>query len=104
MGPKVVEPSIEELRATCGWSFSKEEVRFIGEMRTARALGVGYGFMLQMIELEWRYQSAALDQSPDIAPGPMALEKANARIRELEAQLEALRRQEASSAPAPRPR
>jgi hypothetical protein len=92
MGAKAVgEPSIEELRQTCGWSFGDEEVRFIGAMRIARALGVGYGFMLQMIEIEWRYQSAALDQSPDIAPGPLALEKANKRIRELELELEALR-------------
>ncbi len=48
---------------------------FIAAMRVARAMGVGFGWMQQVIEWEWRYELSALGQSPESAWGPLAYER-----------------------------
>lgn len=62
---------------------SPEEWVFIRDMRNAARLGVGFGFMQQVIEWEWQAFCVARGM-PNGAWGP---EYFNARIQELEAAL-----------------
>ena len=52
--PMTVEEILEEWAAQHGSRVYPEEWAFIADMRKARAAGVGYGWMKQIIEWEWR--------------------------------------------------
>jgi hypothetical protein len=57
-----------------GTFITSPEKQFIADMRRARALGVGYGWMQQVIEWEWQSKG----------PGSFGPEYFEKRIRELE--------------------
>lgn len=76
-----VESKLAEWSRQPGAFVTLAEVTFIEHMRQARAAGVGYGWMQQVIEWEWQTNGQA-------AWGPEYFGK---RIRELESDISALR-------------
>ena len=51
---KTVEQILVEWEKQPGAVVSPDEWQFIADMRKARSVGVGYGWMLQVIEWEWK--------------------------------------------------
>lgn len=64
-----VEQRLFEWAKQPGAVVTSAEWDFIADMRHARANGVGYGWMQQVIEWEWQ------DESPETALGPESYER-----------------------------
>lgn len=52
--PKTLEDRLNEWLKQPGTFVTREQLQFISDMRKARAAGVGYGWMQQVIEWEWQ--------------------------------------------------
>ena len=78
--PESVEEFIERWLRQPGTFVSDPEREFIADLRRAAAHGVGYGWMQQIIEIEWRHRAGA-------ARGPQYFSE---QIAELEERIEQL--------------
>lgn len=78
MSTTPVEPAVEDRLAVWlqqpGTTITPAEREFLTDMRKASRAGVGYGWMQQIIEWEWRHYLYRMGCSPNGALGPMHTE------------------------------